>query len=48
MKLCDRRHGDNSIGYCNTEKAEKELKWKAEKTIEDCCRDCWNILPNEN
>jgi len=40
-KISARRPGDVPISYCSTEKAEKMLGWKAEKTIEDACRDMW-------
>ncbi len=38
----NRRAGDIAIYYCNPQKAEKELGWKAEKNIADMCRDSWN------
>ena len=37
-----RREGDVPACYCSAEKAEKELGWKAEKNIEDMCRDAWH------
>jgi UDP-glucose 4-epimerase len=37
-----RRAGDVPAYWCCADKAEKELGWKAEKTIEDMCRDSWN------
>ncbi len=37
-----RRPGDIATCYCNTEKAEKILGWKAELTLEDALRDAWN------
>jgi len=36
-----RRPGDIAACYASTEKAERVLNWKAEKTIEDMCRDSW-------
>jgi len=39
-----RRPGDIATCYANTEKAFKELGWKAEKGIEDMCRDTWNFI----
>jgi len=39
--LGERRPGDPVACYASAEKAEKELGWKAEKTIEDACRDAW-------
>ncbi|SDZ17620.1 UDP-glucose 4-epimerase [Proteiniborus ethanoligenes] len=38
----DRRAGDVSKSYCDPIKALKELGWKAEKNLEDMCRDSWN------
>ena len=29
---------------CRSSKAEKELGWKAEKGIEDMCRDNWRFI----
>ncbi|KAL3844471.1 hypothetical protein ACJIZ3_001874 [Penstemon smallii] len=37
-----RRPGDSEIVYASTEKAERELKWKAKYGIEEMCRDQWN------
>ncbi|KAI3841809.1 hypothetical protein MKX03_002058 [Papaver bracteatum] len=46
MKLCPRRPGDATAVYASTEKAEKELGWKAKYGIEDMCRDQWNWASN--
>lgn len=43
-KIAPRREGDIAECYSNVEKAEKELHWKAEKTIEDMCRDSWKYI----
>ena len=37
-----RRPGDVAQCYSDPSKAEKVLGWKAEKNIEDMCRDAWN------
>ena len=37
-----RRSGDIAECYANPEKAEKILGWKAEKNLDDMCRDSWN------
>ncbi|MBR0089036.1 MAG: GDP-mannose 4,6-dehydratase, partial [Clostridia bacterium] len=37
-----RRAGDIAECYSNPEKANKVLGWKAEKTLDDMCRDSWN------
>lgn len=42
-QIAPRRTGDVASCYSNPDKAERELGWKAEKTIEDMCRDAWNF-----
>jgi len=37
-----RRPGDIATCYSDPSKAERVLGWKAEKNIEDMCRDAWN------
>ncbi len=39
-----RRAGDLDEFYADPTKAEKELGWKATKTVEDMCRDSWNYI----
>lgn len=41
LKLCPRRPGDATAVYASTEKAEKELGWKAKYGIDEMCRDQW-------
>ncbi|CAL5063248.1 unnamed protein product [Urochloa decumbens] len=41
-KLCPRRPGDATEVYASTDKAERELGWRAQYGIEDMCRDQWN------
>ena len=41
-KICPRRPGDIATCYSNPSKAEKELGWKAEKGIDQMCKDSWN------
>ena len=43
-KITDRRPGDIDKYYSNPEKAEKELEWKAEKTLQDMCKDSWRYI----
>jgi len=43
-KIGARRPGDIPACYADPSKAEKELGWKAEKGIEDMCRDSWNFI----
>jgi len=38
----DRRPGDNPESYAGTAKAAEMLGFRAEKTLEDMCRDMWN------
>ncbi len=43
-KIAPRREGDIAICYADSTKAEKELGWKANKTLEDMCKDSWNYI----
>ena len=45
-KIVARRPGDLAEVYADPSKANKELGWKAEKTIEDMCRDAWRFANN--
>ena len=47
-KFVQRREGDLSTVYANTEKAYKELGWKCQYTTEDMCRDGYNFIKNYN
>ena len=40
-QIMERRAGDIATSYADTEKAEKLLQWKAEKDIDEMCRDLW-------
>ena len=40
-EIVERRAGDIAICYADTHKVETVLGWKAEKGIEDMCRDSW-------
>ncbi|CAI5517355.1 unnamed protein product [Closterium sp. Naga37s-1] len=42
VKMCPRRPGDCSEVYALTDKAERELKWRAGLTLDDMCRGQWN------
>ncbi|XP_031125594.1 UDP-glucose 4-epimerase GEPI48-like [Ipomoea triloba] len=42
LVMAGRRPGDAEVVYAATEKAERELNWKAKYTIEEMCRDQWN------
>lgn len=41
-RIAPRRDGDVAECYANADKALNVLGWKAEKTLEDMCRDAWN------
>ena len=41
-----RRPGDISTCYADPSKAEQELNWKAEKGIEEMCKDSWTFEKN--
>ena len=40
--ITDRRPGDIATSYADPSKAERELGWKAQKGIEQMCRDSYN------
>ena len=40
-QIVERRPGDIATCYAATDKAEKELGWKAERGIEEMCADAW-------
>lgn len=44
--ISERRPGDAATCYADPTKALKELGWKAEKTLEDMCRDSWRWQVN--
>ena len=41
-EIAPRRPGDLAVCYASPAKSETVLGWKAEKTLEDMCRDSWN------
>ena len=45
-EILPRRAGDIPACYASSEKAEKELGWKAKFNLEDMCRDQWNWQKN--
>ena len=45
-KIVDRRPGDIAACYADPAKAYAELGWKAEKGIEEMCRDSYNFIIN--
>ena len=42
--IVERRPGDIAVCYANPNKAFNELGWKAEKDIDDMCRDSYNYI----
>lgn len=40
--ITERRQGDLAVCYTDPKKSLLELNWKAEKSLEDMCRDTWN------
>ena len=40
-QICERRAGDITIAYANADKAERELSWKAETSLEEALRTTW-------
>jgi UDP-glucose 4-epimerase len=40
--IMDRRPGDIAVSYADSSKAHRELGWKAERDIEEMCRDSYN------
>ena len=47
-KIAPRRAGDVAEVYCDPGKAERELGWKAEHSLEDMCRDSWNFVKSHS
>ena len=45
-KILPRRDGDIATCYANCDKAEKEIGFKAQYTLDDMCRDSWNWQKN--
>jgi UDP-glucose 4-epimerase len=45
-KIVQRRPGDIAACWADPSKAEKELGWKAVRTLDDMCRDTWNWQKN--
>ena len=44
--IAERRPGDIGTCYADPAKSAEVLGWKAEKTLEDMCRDSWNWQKN--
>lgn len=46
-EIAPRRAGDIATCYAGTDKAERMLHWRAERTLEDMCRDSWRWQQSE-
>ena len=46
--IVDRRLGDIAICYADPTKANDELGWYAEKSIEEMCEDTWRWQKNSS
>ena len=42
-EIADRRAGDLAKFYADATKANEELGWKAERDLEEMCKDAWNF-----
>ena len=40
-QICDRREGDITVAYANVDKAQKELQWKSETSLEEALKTVW-------
>ncbi|SHK60731.1 UDP-glucose 4-epimerase GalE [Epilithonimonas mollis] len=40
-QICPRREGDITVAYANADKAEKELGWKSETSLEESLKTTW-------
>ena len=40
-QICERRAGDITIAYANADKAEQQLGWKADTSLEEALRTTW-------
>lgn len=40
-QICARRSGDITVAYANADKAERELGWKADTSLEEALRTTW-------
>lgn len=41
-EIAARRSGDIAVCYADASRAERELSWKAVRSLEEMCRDSWN------
>lgn len=45
-EIVPRRPGDIAVSYADPSKANRELGWKATRSLEDMCRDAWRFEKN--
>ena len=45
-RIVDRRPGDIALCYADASRAERELGWKAQRGLDEMCRDAWNWQKN--
>ena len=45
-EIVERRAGDLAIVYADASKAQRELNWKANRTLEEMCLDAWHFERN--
>ena len=45
-EIAPRRAGDADRNYADASKAFREMGWKAEKDLEDMCKDTWRWQSN--
>nr|XP_002126907.1 uncharacterized protein LOC100182970 [Ciona intestinalis] len=43
FRVCQRRPGDVPAIYCDPSKAERQLGWKAERSLQEMCEDLWRF-----
>lgn len=43
VKMAPRRNGDLAVSYSNPAKAEKELRWKANLSLDEMCKSAWEF-----
>ena len=44
--ITERRAGDIAVCYADPKKASEVLGWRAEKNLEDMCKDSWRFTKN--
>lgn len=42
FEILPRRAGDVAVSYCDPTKANRELHWRASRSLDDACRDAWH------